>query len=57
MRWESLPSLPTTRLTRASSAASVLVGGDDLVQRVGDLAGQPDPIGGHADAEITAADV
>ena len=56
-RCESLPSLPTTRLTSASSEPSVCVGGDHVVEPVGDLARHAGPSERHANAEVAALDV
>ena len=56
-RWESLPSLPTTRLTRSSSVAERLVGADDLVEPVGDLAAHAGPVHRHASGEVAGLDV
>ena len=56
-RCESSPCLPTTRLTRASSASERLVGDDDVVETVGDLAGHARPLEGHAGGEVALLDL
>ena len=56
-RWESLPSLPTTRLTRSSSVPERLVGADDLVQPVGDLALHAGPVDRHPGGEVAGLDL
>ena len=50
------PSLPTARLTRSNSFAMPLVQLGDLVQGVGDLAGDPGLGHWHAHREVALPD-
>ncbi len=55
-RWRVLPSRPTTWPTRSSCCAMRSIGGDDVVEGVGDAAGETFLVGGHAYGEIAIAD-
>ena len=56
-RCDSLPCLPTTSLTLASSAPEHLVGDDHLVEAVGDLPCHAGPGERHARTEVSALDL
>ena len=56
-RWESLPSLPTTRLTRSSSVPSAWLAPMISFRPSATLPSTPGPVDRHARGEVTGLDV
>src|SRR5437016_2847996 len=55
-RWVSLPSLPTTLLTRSSSLAVFCVELKDVVERIGDFPVDPGPFNRQANGKVAILD-